>query len=65
MAVVTAKVVGGSAQPLQYVSSVADVRSALGLAANYAASINGEPAEDSDELEDGAFVTFAPQVKGA
>jgi hypothetical protein len=65
MALVTAKAVGGQAQALSDVESVADARAKLGLAANYAASINGEPAEDGDQLEDGMFLTFAPQVKGA
>lgn len=65
MAAVTAKVVGGNAKALEDMESVGDVREALELGSNYAASVNGEPADDSDSLEDGAFVTFAPQVKGA
>jgi hypothetical protein len=65
MAAVVGQVVGGKAQPQVDVSSVADVRKAMALGANYAASVNGEPADDEQELADGDFVTFAPQVKGA
>jgi len=64
MVLITAQVVGGAAKALE-AATVAEVRAKLGLATNYQAAINGEPAEDTDNLEVGNFVTFAPQVKGA
>lgn len=64
MAFVTAQAIGGKPQLVQDVATVGDIKAKLALT-NYAATINGEPAEDGDELEDGQFVTFAPQVKGA
>ncbi len=65
MATIIAQVVGGKAQPQTDVQTVGEVRQKLGLAANYSASVNGEPSEDSETLEDGMFLTFAPAVKGA
>lgn len=36
----------------------------LGLSGDHTATVNNEPAEMDDELEDGAFVVFAKAVKG-
>lgn len=60
---ITAKVVGGTAQSLT-AETVAEVKQQLGVSA-YQASINGEPAEDTDILSEGDYLTFAPMVKGA
>jgi hypothetical protein len=63
---VTTKVLGGQAKVLEsFEGSVADLKKELGLAESYQASINGSPAENDKEIEDYAFVTFAPAVKGA
>lgn len=60
---VSCQVVGGKLQ-LKEAETIADLKQQLGLT-NHQASINGEPAEDSQGLEEGNFVTFAPKVKGA
>ena len=60
---ITAKVVGGTAQSLT-AETVSEVKQQLGVS-NYQASINGEPAEDTDILSEGDYLTFAPAVKGA
>lgn len=36
----------------------------LGLSGNHTATVNGEPAEMDDEIEDGAMVVFAKATKG-
>lgn len=62
---VTAQVMGGQAQTFDGVDTIGDLKEKLGLgSANYAASINGDPADNDDELEDFNFVSFAPPVKG-
>lgn len=63
MANVVASTVGGSPQRLS-AETVGDAREQLGLAATYTAAVNGEPADDSTYLDDEAFVSFAPAVKG-
>lgn len=63
MAKVTAQVVGGQAKVIE-VSTVDEVRAALGLSASYEATVNGEPADMEQELEDYEFVTFSEKVKG-
>lgn len=60
---VSCQVVGGKLQ-LKEASDIADLKSQLGLS-NHQASVNGEPVEDTKELVEGNFVTFAPKVKGA
>ena len=62
---VVAQVVGGKKQVHDDVETVADVRNKMGLASNYTASINGEPASDTSIVDDSDFVTFAESVKGA
>ncbi len=64
MAQVSAKVAGGSLQIVSNVSTVGDVKRKLG-AEKHTASVNGEPADDSQTLNDDEFVTLAPSVKGA
>lgn len=57
-------VIGSDRKVLDSVDTVGDVREKLGIDANYAASVNGDPADDSDELEDQDYVSFSRQVKG-
>lgn len=66
---VTAQVIGGSPKIIE-ASTVAEAKQklqALGvdLSGNYTATVNGEPADDSQSLGDYEFVAFARAVKGA
>lgn len=61
---ITARVLGGGPQILEDVETVGDARKKLKLEKGYAATVNGEPAEDDQELEDYEQVCFAPAVKG-
>lgn len=60
---VTAQALGGQPKVVE-ASTVKEAFDALGLTGNYTASINGDTAEMSDELEEYSFVTFAQAVKG-
>lgn len=62
MATVAAKVVGGKLKEFD-VDSVSELKSEMGLTGNYSAQINGEPADDEDDLNDHDFVTFTQSVK--
>ncbi len=64
MAKVTAQVFGGEPRVFDGQGTVADIKSQLG-AAQHTATINGEPARDSDSLSDFDFVMLAPAIKGA
>ena len=65
MAKVFGQVAGGTAKELN-ADTVKQVREALNLPTNYSVTINGEPAEDTDTVEDFHMVTFSPnKVKGA
>ena len=61
---ITGQVLGGTAKANLEGDSVQDIYNKLALNGTYTASINGEPADMSDELEDYNFVSFAPAVKG-
>lgn len=61
---IVAQVLGGGPKTLHNVDTVKDVRSELNLDSGYAATVNGEPADNSQELEDYEQVCFAPAVKG-
>lgn len=61
---VTVEVTGQDAKQLNNVKTVGDVMTQLGVE-NYAATVNGEPADKSYELSDYEYVALAPQVKGA
>lgn len=61
---VTAQALGSQAKVLSNVSTVADVKAQLGLDGNYTATVNGEPADMEDELDDYSFVSFTKSVKG-
>lgn len=60
---VTAQVLGGQPRVIE-AETVQEAFDLLNLSGNYTASINGEPADLQDELEDYNFVSFAPAVKG-
>lgn len=61
---VIAQVLGGEKKVFDDVNTVSDVKSKLGASTGYTAAINGEPAEDSQTLEDGDVVTLSKAVKG-
>ena len=61
---ITGQVLGGAVKVMDSVDTVQDVFNELGLTGNYAATINGEPAEMDSELNDYELVHFAPSVKG-
>ena len=61
---IIAQISGGSKQVLDNVDTVAQVKTKLGAEAGYTAAINGDPADDSELLEDGDVVTLAKAVKG-
>ena len=63
MAKVTAQVLGGDPKVLEGMGTVGDVKAKL-QATNHTATVNGEPVEDSYELDDYEFVSLAPAVKG-
>lgn len=67
MITVTAKVMGQPAKVLEDFSgsTVAEVQSELGLEGNYTFNVGGKPATKETVLTDGAYVVFAPSVKGA
>lgn len=60
---VHAQVLGGSVKELKDVTTVADVKRQLNVP-TYTATVNGEPAEDGDTLEEYEFVSLSPAVKG-
>ena len=45
-------------------STVGELKTSMGLS-NHIATVNGEIEQDTFELSDYEFVTFAPNVKGA
>lgn len=65
MAKVTAQVVGGALKQFDGVETISELREEMNLGSNYQATVNGEPAEDTHELKDYEFVSFAQKVKGA
>jgi hypothetical protein len=60
---VTAQALGGQARTLDDAQTVRAVKEAMGLP-NYTASVNGNPASDSDTVPDYAFVSLSAPVKG-
>jgi len=63
---ITAQAVGGQPKTFtnEEMNTVGDVKAALELE-SYQATVNGEPADDDQELNDYEFVSLAPKVKGA
>lgn len=45
-------------------TTVAELKSAVGVNANFTASVNGAPVEDYFQLADNQFVVLAAPVKG-
>lgn len=60
---VTAQVLGGSPKILE-IDTVGEALTALKLEGKYTATVNGEPADLDEELEDYSFVSFSAAVKG-
>jgi hypothetical protein len=61
---VTAQVLGGESQVLDCCSTVQDAFDDLELEGQYTATINGEPVDFDQELNDYEFLCFSPAVKG-
>lgn len=61
---VQGQVAGGKIEVYKNVKTVGDLREKLDLNQDHTASVNGEPADDDDRLEEFAFVSFAPRVTG-
>lgn len=61
---VIAQISGGNKQVIDDVDTVRDVKRKLGAETGYTAAINGDPAEDTEEVNEGDFVTLAKAVKG-
>ena len=61
---ITAQVIGGESQVLEDCDSVQEAYDELGLDGDYTASVNGEPADMDQELNEYEFVTFSSAVKG-
>ena len=61
---ITGQVLGGIARPNLEGRRVRDIYQGLGLNGTYTATVNGETANMDEELDDYAFVSFAPAVKG-
>lgn len=64
MARVAAIVVGANEEKFITANTVGEVKAAMN-AKTYTATVNGEPADDSHELEENDFVSLAQSVKGA
>lgn len=60
---VTVEISGGAPQVIDDVDTIADVKRKFGKD-SYVAKLNGEAAEDEDELDDYAHVSLAENVKG-
>lgn len=61
---ITGQVLGGTAKVIDEVETVRDVLAKLGISGSYTATVNGNPADMDDEVEDYNFVSFSPAVKG-
>lgn len=60
---ITVQALGGQPKVIE-AETVLDAFKSLSLSGNYTASVNGEPAEMSDELDGYSFVSFAQATKG-
>lgn len=61
---VITQVLGGDKKVLDEADSVGSARDMISLSSDYTATVNGQPASDSDVLRDGDFVAFSRKVKG-
>lgn len=64
MAKVTVEIAGSPAQVVEGMNTVGDVKKKFNKT-NYIAKVNGDSAEDDQELNDYEFVSLAENVKGA
>jgi len=64
MAKVTVEITGSTPQVVEGVNTVGDVKKKFGKT-GYIAKVNGDSANDEQELNDYEFVTLAENVKGA
>jgi hypothetical protein len=62
MAKVQVQVLGGDIKQIE-AATVAEAKQQMGVP-SHTATVNGEPATDSTELEDYQFVSLSPAVKG-
>ena len=60
---VIAQILGGEKQVLDNVATIADVKQRL-QSPTYSATLNGDPASDADDVQEGDFVSLAQAVKG-
>jgi hypothetical protein len=63
MAKVVGQVIGGEERILDGMTTVADVKRELGVP-SYTALVNGNPASDSQRLNDRDFVSLSTSTKG-
>lgn len=61
---VQVQVAGGAIKTVNNVDTIEEVRAKLNLDEQHVATINGEPADDDDDVEDYQFIAFAPKVNG-
>lgn len=65
MASVIGCVLGGTPKRVEGVETVADVKRKMELGTGkFAVTVNGESADETDEVSDDQLVSFAPAVKG-
>jgi len=60
---ITVQVIGGQPKVIQ-ADTVQEAYDALELDGNYTATVNGNPSDMDDDLNDYAFVSFSEKVKG-
>lgn len=61
---VQAQVAGGKIEVYKNVKTLGDLREKLDIGDGYTATMNGEPVEDDDKLDEYSLVCFAPAVRG-
>lgn len=61
---VVVRVSGGAQKTLDNVETVGEVKKEMGVDINYTATVNGDPADNDQELNDFEQVDLAPAAKG-
>ena len=61
---ITGTVMGGTPKAGLNADTVHEVYELMGLSGNYTASVNGEPADMNQELDDYNHVSFSQSIKG-
>lgn len=61
---ISVSVFGGAQKTALELNTVKDAYNALGLSGNYTATVNGDPADLNQELNDYEFVSFTQALKG-